>query len=109
MNAYFIDSHYILALPFFQVTLLNILDNPTFIPTPDDGVFTNAARCLIRQMCGALAYLEDEQVAHRDISPSNFLVSEVGHLVLADFGVAYDAEAPGQEGVNNLQFELGTG
>jgi serine/threonine protein kinase len=60
-------------------------------------------------MCSAVASLESQQIAHRDISPSNFLVSTKGHVVLADFGVAYDAQEPGQEGTKSLQFELGTG
>jgi serine/threonine protein kinase len=87
-----------------------LLDDPTFIPAQDeDAAFTQVAKCLIKQMCNAVAYLESQQIAHRDISPSNFLLSDHGTVVLTDFGVAYDANEPGSEGTNNLQFELGTG
>lgn len=108
-NAYFIDSHYVIALPFYRITLQHVLDNPPFVPGHDALTFARTAMYLIKQMCSAVAYLESQHVAHRDISPSNFLVSGEGHIVLADFGVAYDAQEPGQEGTKTLQFELGTG
>ena len=109
MNAYFIDSHFIIALPFYQRTLLDLLDDPTFVPAQNEALFTQVAKCLIKQMCNAVAYLESQLVAHRDISPSNFLLSANGQIALTDFGVAYDAKEPGSEGSANLQFELGTG
>lgn len=109
LNAYFIDSHYIIALPFYAITLQHVLDNPTFVPSHNEITFASTAKCLIRQMCNAVASLEINHVAHRDLSPSNFLISGNGHVVLTDFGVAYDAKEPGQEGTKNMQFELGTG
>ncbi|KAK9900919.1 kinase-like protein [Cystobasidium minutum MCA 4210] len=110
LNAYFIDSHYVLALPFYPHTLLDLLDDPTFIPANNEALFTKVAKCLIKQMCSAVAYLERQQIAHRDIAPSNFLLSKNGQIALTDFGVAYDAAEPGSEGGSSkLQFELGTG
>lgn len=109
LNAYFIESHYVLALPFYPITLQAVLDDMTFIPAEDEITFTRTAKHLIKQMCSAIASLESHLRAHRDLSPSNFLISTEGHLLLTDFGVAYSLQEPGQEGTKNLQFELGTG
>lgn len=72
-------------------------------------MFPRIAQNIIKQMCQAVAYLEERQIAHRDISPSNWLISFNGEVVLTDFGVAWDANDPGLEDNTNLYFELGTG
>jgi serine/threonine protein kinase len=43
---------------------------------------------LMIDACEALDHAHDRQVVHRDFSPSNLLVTEDGHLVVIDFGVA---------------------
>lgn len=96
-------------MPFYERTLLHLLDDPSFVPAHNNAAFTQVAKCLIKQMASAVAYLEDEKIAHRDISPSNFLLSARGSIALTDFGVGYDPRNAGQEGTCNLQFELGTG
>ncbi|KAL5011496.1 hypothetical protein ScPMuIL_010047 [Solemya velum] len=40
------------------------------------------------QIVGALLYLHDENVAHRDLRPTNIYIKEDGKLCLGDFGVA---------------------
>jgi serine/threonine protein kinase len=47
-------------------------------------------RSIVRQLLGALAYLEAQRVSHHDVKPSNVLVSPAGHVLLVDFGVAED-------------------
>ncbi|MGE5184252.1 MAG: serine/threonine protein kinase, partial [Acidobacteriota bacterium] len=40
------------------------------------------------EMCEALDHAHDRQIVHRDLSPSNLLVGDDGHLKVIDFGVA---------------------
>jgi serine/threonine protein kinase len=41
-----------------------------------------------RQLAGALAYLHERNVCHRDIKPGNVLIDKYGRAKLADFGLA---------------------
>lgn len=43
---------------------------------------------IISQCCKALDYAHEKGVIHRDIKPSNILVTEEGHVKLADFSIA---------------------
>ena len=116
LNAYYVDSHFILALPFYPFTLRTLLDNPSFRPEingsePQDesDSFEVVSKAIIAQMCAAVAYLEEEGIAHRDISPSNWLLDTSGRAVLTDFGTVWLAGSA--EGAHQapLDFELGTG
>lgn len=107
LNAYRVGSCNILVLPFYPFSLRRLLDAPTFVPS--SFAFEPVAKSLICQMCSALAYLREQKVAHRDVSPSNWALNPDGELVLLDFGTAWSASDPGSEGIANLHFELGTG
>jgi len=44
---------------------------------------------LVCQLARALLHLHNRQIAHRDVKSSNIMVAPNNHLVLVDFGLAY--------------------
>ncbi|KAI0810790.1 kinase-like domain-containing protein [Irpex lacteus] len=50
-----------------------------------------AMRYIAAQLIQAIANAHSLGIMHRDIKPPNILISKTGHLVLADFGLAYVA------------------
>lgn len=52
------------------------------------GLRPDALACLAAHIAGALGYVHDRHVVHRDITPTNILVGDDGRTRLSDFGVA---------------------
>jgi hypothetical protein len=59
-----------------------------------DGYFVVIASLMARVADG-LAYAHQMQIIHRDVKPSNLLLSRDGEILISDFGLARLAEEPG--------------
>ncbi len=91
---------------FFTMELVRGLDFLTFARrglTPRGAEAGDAAgdvacsearlRDCLTQLVSALEVMHEAGIAHRDVKPSNVLVTEEGRLVVLDFGVATDLRA----------------
>jgi uncharacterized protein (TIGR02145 family) len=52
---------------------------------------------ILPQMLEALAYVHDQQLVHRDVKPSNFMIDKSGKVKLMDFGIAKQTDAASAE------------
>jgi serine/threonine-protein kinase len=53
---------------------------------------------LFRDICGAVAFANRNLIVHRDLTPSNVLVTGDGVVKLIDFGISKPVDAPGRAG-----------
>src|SRR5579875_157383 len=84
-------SHYI-VLEYIPRTLLDAIQDPA--RKREDRTWCWP---LMRKMIDALVHAHSQGVIHRDLKPTNILITEAGEPKLTDFGISY------------LKFELGTG
>ncbi|MCP9258108.1 KKCC1 [Dirofilaria immitis] len=62
-----------------------VLEIPTESPLDERIAWT-----YFRDTVKGLEYLHYQKIVHRDIKPSNLLLSEMGHVKIADFGISYE-------------------
>jgi eukaryotic-like serine/threonine-protein kinase len=67
----------------------------------------DAATLVLHEVCKALKFAHDRQVIHRDIKPANILISRLGEVKLADFGIATSRDEE-EDGITRDGTILGT-
>lgn len=58
------------------------------LESPDHGLTAPQIKGILKDVLGAVAYIHDQDILHRDISPDNILVDSELRPVLIDFGAA---------------------
>jgi serine/threonine protein kinase len=77
-----INGYAYIVMPFMpRGTLYNRLQGGPL--TPQEGVQ------IVDDIVSALQYAHDHGIVHRDVKPSNILLSDDGHAMLSDFGFAH--------------------
>ncbi len=67
--------------------LLQWVEGVTLTKMIDDGLTPRQMRKIFMQLCDALQYIHERQIAHKDLKPDNILISRNGQDVkLIDFG-----------------------
>lgn len=71
-----------MVFPYMQHDLAGILGNPDIILTPSQ------IKSFAYQLTEGIRYLHVNSIIHRDLKSANILISDKGHLKIADFGLA---------------------
>ncbi|VDK74944.1 unnamed protein product [Onchocerca ochengi] len=71
--------------------VFELLENGPVLEIPTDNPLDEkTAWTYFRDTIRGLEYLHHQKIVHRDIKPSNLLLSETGHVKIADFGISYE-------------------
>jgi serine/threonine protein kinase len=93
-----IDGTYFIAMEYISgQTLLQVLRWERVVGPPPPEVVLS----IVIELCEALDYAhrlrsesgEPLRIVHRDLSPSNLMIDDAGHLTVIDFGIAKGAPA----------------
>lgn len=58
------------------------------IEDPNHGLTPAQIKSILKEVLGAVGFIHDQGILHRDISPDNILINKSFHPVLIDFGAA---------------------
>lgn len=58
------------------------------IEDPNSGLNPAQIKSILKEILGAVGFIHDQGILHRDISPDNILINQDYHPVLIDFGAA---------------------
>ncbi|MGC9419440.1 MAG: serine/threonine-protein kinase, partial [Rhodovulum sp.] len=78
-------------------TLLEVIEDPRETPTPA------AIRAILVKVLDAVAFIHDQSLLHRDISPDNIIIGLDGSPVLIDFGAARERATRNSRVLSRLQ------
>ncbi|MGJ8622123.1 MAG: serine/threonine protein kinase [Yoonia sp.] len=67
------------------VTGRDLLD---IIEDPNDNLTPTQTKSILKEVLGAVGFIHDQGILHRDISPDNILINEEFRPILIDFGAA---------------------
>ena len=96
------DSSLYYAMPLMAGgTLSDRLSRETQLPVAD-------ALRIVREIGSALDYAAANGVVHRDVKPSNILLTSDGSAILADFGIARAIDQATGDRLTYSQFAVGT-
>jgi hypothetical protein len=58
------------------------------IEDPNDNLTPAQIKVILKEVLGAVGFIHEQGILHRDISPDNILINKTFHPVLIDFGAA---------------------
>jgi len=102
------DGSYYISMEYVDGrTLAQVLDRAEKMETSPSGIPLASALFVITSVLNALQFAHTKNVIHRDVNPSNILISNEGRVKLSDFGIARAAfMAPSNTSVGMLKGKL---
>jgi eukaryotic-like serine/threonine-protein kinase len=88
--------------------VMELLEGGTLKQSLSGRLPVGAAAGLLAPVADALAYAHRRGILHRDVKPSNILLTEEGQVVLTDFGIAKLLAGEGERTLTGTGMGIGT-